>query len=237
MRLIEWPIGLTPISITPTTGPDVIGSTETIGRFAQTVERPTSLVGYDFEFAPARAGREAREFEGLSTDLAKGANAVRIPFRHPDEPTWAERGLVGLPSHPCLNWSNGKPWSNGLGWRCAPPMASVNAAAAYGATVVKIDVTKWADVVGRGLRFGFVGHFGVYMVRSASLVGHIATVRIFPSLRRAITAGQMVTLRPVICMRLASANGATATRVQHRLDGLSLSLIEVEDATIRAYAL
>ncbi len=236
MRMVSWPVGLSPKLITPTTGPTVISSSESLSMLQQVVEYPTSLVGFDLEFPPAGPGQEARAFAGLVTSLAGGANVVAWPFRDPDEPTWAERGIGIRDEFPVKPWLNGQLCSNGMPVRISPPLASFAAAASRGASVVTLDMSSWGGLT-IGTRFGSVYHFGVYMVVGVSIdtMARRAEATIWPPLRADIASGEAATLRPGVAMRLARRDGGSMARGPGTMDGRSLSLIEVPHHVILSW--
>ena len=65
------------------------------------------------------------------------------------------------------------------------------------------------------------------------LTGHEPRHRI--GLRRGISISIYATLRPVMAMRLESESGASAGRNTRLADGLSMTLIEVEDADVNDF--
>ncbi|WP_075216076.1 hypothetical protein [Mongoliimonas terrestris] len=235
MKLVDWPVGLWARSITPTAGPNSRGSTESITGDVQTVESPYGLVGLAMEFPPLQ-GRAARAFRGLVTALHAGANAVRVPWVDPYQPSYEELGTSVTKAEELggVTWSNGLPWSNGQNWQVSPPFAAVETAAAVRATVVELDVAAWGGEIYAGTTFGFVGQFGLYTAKSVTMAGTVATVEIWPSLRKAITTDDYVTLRPVIAMRLKSSAGGQFSSDLAAMDSVSLDLIEIPDAVLRA---
>lgn len=217
MKLLRMPVGMIPREITPTRGPIVRGVTEGIDGTVQTVESPYGLVGLSLQFPPM-LGPTARAYSRLRAALHGGANALAVPYFDPDEPLLKDLGfdVSKIAQQAGVPWSNGKPWSNGQLWGVALPKLAVAAAADVGTSVVKITVTPWNgnfDVA----YFGFVGHFALYAVKWVEISGSTATVSIWPPLRKAVTAADIVTTRPVIAMRLISESGATGTRTLNAL--------------------
>jgi hypothetical protein len=236
MRIIPMPSDMIPREITFTRGPSSKGVTESVTGFVQNVESPGGLIGLQLNFPPMR-GRQARNFSRLRAALHGGANVLAVPFFDPDEPTLPELGY-GITSdveRAGLTWSNGMAWSNGMRWRYGRPRASVAVAAAKGDVVVQLDTSAWGNNVLAAF-FGFFGHFGLYAVKEVATNGARANVRIWPPLRAAVTVGQAVTLRPVVAMKLATPDAATATRPLNALDDISLNLVEVTDDVVRRYA-
>jgi hypothetical protein len=235
MRLYSWPVAVEWSVLRPTTWSDVIGAgrSESLARFAQVVSAPTSLVGFEMVFPPMR-GATARAFDGLIGMFAGGANAVRLVFRDGREPDRAEFGLSGE-SWGEFIWTEGYAWTGGVKWAGSPPRAALTAAASRGAVDLVVDATTW-PVSLLGLRFGCVGHYGVYRVLDVAMSGNLATLRIWPSLRRSVEAGTLLTFRPAVAVTVANATaGSYRDEISWRSDGV-LDLIEVEDAVIRRYA-
>jgi hypothetical protein len=76
-------------------------------------------------------------------------------------------------------------------------------------------------------------HLGLYIVTQVHEPGRY---RIWPPLRKAITTDDFATLNPVLVMRLEGEAGAPMPRGAASASGLSVTLVEVEDPDVRAYA-
>jgi hypothetical protein len=165
---------------------------------------------------------------------------VRVPFCDPDGLDWDELGVDATYAqlHNGVPWSNGLPWSNGQNWTVGRPTESVAAVAAKGDSFVTLYGSYWGNSLGIGDWLGF-DHFGLYVVTEvvAQNTGSPATseYRIWPPLRRELTASSWATLSPVMAMRLEGEAAATATRGRVMAEGNTLTMVEVEDSDVRAY--
>ena len=237
MRLVQHPVSLTWTDLVPTAGPQVLGGSSTLTGYAQAVLSPYGLVGFDVTY-PVREAVAARALNGLVADLEGGANVLLFPYR--DVAAEPDRGEFGLSAGPWpdLPWGNGLAWGNGQNWRSAPPGTVTLVAAALDASEVTLSLSPWPWAAAglRGTVIGFVGHFGAYTVQSCRVAGAAAVCRIWPALRRAVPAGTIVTLRPVVGMRLASAEGGRFRDARRYRADLTLSLVEVPDDVVRRYA-
>lgn len=238
MRLLRWPAGVHWTTFTPVGGPNVIGSTESVTGDVQTVESPNGLVAFSLEY-PAMVGAKARAFRGLVTALHAGANAVRMTVRDPDAKL---RHFDPSATAETVKFADGKVLigSDGMsyGFRVGVPLAEMTQAAAIDAEEIRFDRTPYGTEDLVGLRFGFVGAFGVYEVkewRATWADADIAVARIWPPLRRAITTASRMTLCPQVAVRLSGRDGGQWSRGPARVEAGSLSLIEVPDEIVRDY--
>ncbi len=233
MRLVPHPIGLVPRMIKPTSGPVLLSAPTGMTKFVQSIMAPTALFGIDVEY-PIKRESQARAVAGMILDLEGGANVLRFPYRDAHEPKRHEFGL-SYGEWNDVPWSNGLPWGNGKNWRTSPPTTVAMVDAEFDAVEVIVSIAAWPFTL-KGTRFGFAGHWGVYTVQDAVVSGSVATLWIWPGLRRRVTAGTIVTLRPTVGIRLVGPDAGTfSDTIQGRSD-ITLSLIEVPDETIRTYA-
>lgn len=233
MRLVPHPIGLVPRMIKPTSGPVLLSAPTGMTKFVQSIMAPAALFGIDVEY-PIKRESQARAVAGMILDLEGGANVLRFPYRDAHEPKRHEFGL-SYGEWNEVSWSNGLPWGNGKNWRTSPPTTVAMVDAELDAVEVIVSIAAWPFTL-KGTRFGFAGHWGVYTVQDAVVSGSVATLWIWPGLRRRVTAGTIVTLRPTVGMRLVGPDAGTfSDTIQGRSD-ITLSLIEVPDETIRTYA-
>lgn len=233
-RLLSWPVGLRWTSREPLTGPRAqgAGSTESTTGFVQTFSAPFGLWRWQFSLPPLR-GAMARRYRGMVTALHGGANAVRVNFDDPDGLKWSDLGVktdrsrieIGEP------WSNGQPWrhsgnpTGGYNWRPGRPWETVAASAARGDSVIKLGMATFGPALGLGDMFGFVGVFAAHVVTEVLTDGRF---RFWPPLRRDITTADYVTLTPVMAMRLEGEAAANLPRGASHMEGLTITLIEVE---------
>jgi hypothetical protein len=234
--IYPWPAGVRWSRMTPKGGPTVLGVSSSLTDYTQVVEAPTGLVAFDLEFNPAK-GPEARARRGLVAQLSGGADAVRMPFCDPDRMGNSYIGWAPTQSQLTsgVPWSADQPWYTLQNWALSLPQATASASAAKGATTVSITVTDWGGKLDVGTIFGFAGHFGIYTVKWSTISGSVATVTIWPPLRRAVASGAFVTLAPDIVVTLSNPAGAQFTRGPTFQDSFSLSLREVPDEVVRAY--
>ena len=123
------------------------------------------------------------------------------------------------------NWSNGKPWSNGQKNKSSPPMVSVLTGALERSTEIYLTANHWGHDLGIGDKIGFMPfHFGMYMVTEVYEPGHY---RIWPPLRKDITASTYANLRPVVAMRLESEEAATFSRGASFIENPAAVMVEV----------
>lgn len=235
-RLLDWPIGLRWNRMKQLTGPESVGasSSTTIGDMTQTVSSPFGARYMQFSFPPLK-GVTARRARGLVTALHKGANAVRVSICDWDGLTLTDAGVV-LSSQEKANgvpWGNGSSWDNGQNWKPSKPTVQVSAAAAKGTTLVTLSNSFWGRNLGMGDWIGFFPlHFGMYEITEDVGGG---TYRIWPPLRKALTADSRATLYPVMVMRFLSTNLPDADRGPAFLEGLTMSFFEVFDDDVRDY--
>lgn len=235
-RLISWPEGLSDNAREPLSGPRSVGAgaTGSIGNFNQTFSSPFGLWRWNFSFPPIH-GDLFRRYRGWITALHGGANATRVPFFDPDGLTRLQMGLsiaddewqAGEP------WSNGQSWANGLNWQNSPPQVAVAGASAQGGTIVTLGGEFW----GQGLQVGdFLGflplHFGLYMVTEVLDPGRY---RVWPPLRKAVTIGDLATLRPTLAMKLDGEDAANAPRGVAFAENLSVTLVEILDYDVKQF--
>jgi hypothetical protein len=96
-----------------------------------------------------------------------------------------------------LPFSTGEFFSTGYGFLFNPSI-DVKTAALEGATTIVLDETRWPDALTYGKVFG-IGRV-VYHVDLIERDGTDVTITFNPPLRRDVTAGELVTLRPkMIC--------------------------------------
>lgn len=235
MRMVPFPVGLPITALTPQGGPLVLGSTTSGTRKTQVVVDPTGgLWSFTLEVAKMK-GPMARAFSQLSVALHGGANCCRVPFFDPDEPSFREMGINVSDNYDqqYVSWSNGEFWSNGKPWRIGKPLATIAAASAKNSGTITIDTTAWGGVL--PTFFGIVGHFAVYCVTGSTFSGNVATCRVFPPVRRAITTTDYATLRPVMAAQLTGPSGAPWSRDASAMSGAQLDIIEVPDEVVLNY--
>lgn len=234
-RLISWPVGLKWTSREPLSGPRAIGagSTESVSSFVQTFATPFGLWRWQFSLPPLK-GEMARRYRGMVTALNAGANAVRVDFSDPDGLSWADLGVKTTHARVAIGepWSNGQPWQGGQNWRPGRPWETVAVAAARGDSIVSLGNATFGPVLDVGDMIGFVGAFGAYVVTERLSGGR---VRFWPPLRRAVRVGDHVTLTPVMAMRLEGEAAANLPRGSSHMDGLTITLVEVEDRHVRQF--
>lgn len=231
-RLVSWPTGLRANFREPLSGPRAVGAgaTQGIGGFVQTFAAPFGLWRWRFAFPPIR-GQLFRRYRGWVTALHGGANATRVEFCDWDGLSREQMGVAA--GSGSQTWSNGEKWSNGQSWSFSPPTVAVTAAAARDATTIALADEFWGHGLGEGDLVGFFPfHFGMYMV--TEVVDH-GEYRIWPPLRKALTTGDLATLRPTLAMRLESEDAANASRGAAFADGLSITMVEVLDYDVRDY--
>lgn len=235
-RLVGWLRGIGLIGIQRLTGPRTVGSaaTESVMGRVQTVSSVFGVWRYQFSFGPMREGM-LRKYRGLVTALHGGANAVRVPFSDPDVMSWQEAG-INLPSGapPSVPFDNGMPFDNGRLWQLTRPSVPVSGSAAKGATIIHLANQHWGHGLLGGEWIGFFPfHFGKYEV--TQVFDEPGRYRIWPPLRKAIAATDYATLDPVMAMRLEGEGAATVGRGAVVAEGMTMTLIEVEDADVRDY--
>lgn len=235
-RLLSPPVGLGTTSIEPLSGPRTVGgsSTTSVSNYQQTVASPFAVWRWRLSF-PAMEGSLFRRYRGWITALHGGANATRWTFFDPDCITFHEAGVnasqfeiaTGKP------WSNGMPWSNGENWQSSRPVVSVVSAAVRGATTLSLADQWWGHRLDIGDYVGFFPfHLGMYEITQVIEPG---IYRVWPPLRKAIATADFATLSPTLAMRLESEDAASAGRGLVAAEGLSATLVEVEDYDVRDY--
>lgn len=225
-RLVSWPAGIGFISIEVLSGPRSIGagSSESVTGYAQTVSSPYGLWKLSFGLPPLR-GMALRRWRGTIAAL-KAANGLRLTLSDPDGLGWSAIGVTASRAtiRDGLTWSNGRSWAEGTRWRLGRPLAPVLAAAAKGATLVRLG-GLWGDKLDVGDRFGFVGIYGAHEVTERIEDG---LVRVWPPLRTALTLADRASLTPVMAMRLVDEDGANLPRGVSHGEGMTVTLLEIE---------
>lgn len=236
-RLLDWPIGLGRTALQRLTGPRAVGatSTESIEGFVQTVASAFGVWRYQISIQTTQ-GRKARLYRAMVTALHGGANAVRVPFTDPDVMSFAESGVNATAEQLLdgITWSNGASWSNGQGWGVGRPRPGIGVNAAQGATIIVLVNEYWGGALLGGEWIGFMPfHFGKYEITEVIAPRQY---RIWPPLRKALVAGSdYATLNPIVAMRLESESAGTVTRGLVAAEGNVMTMVEVEDADVRAY--
>jgi len=236
-RLASFQMG-DEVRITPTSGPGARNSGATTAQdgFEQTFDTVGDLVALRLELVPRR-GISARRERGLFTRLMEGGNATRLTFNDPDLMSPQEAG-IDVPAHdwermPSPTWSNGQPWSNGLGWGVTPPTVPVAAVAAVNTDTVTLADEAWGHRLGEGDYLGFFPFsFGLYMVTEVIDPGQY---RVWPRLRTALTTEHFATLLPTIVMRPRGRDAVSMSRGTWMTDGSSIELVEVIDPYVRRF--
>jgi hypothetical protein len=234
--------GLTIQSIAWMAGPNArnSGSSTSMDGTEQTFDSVGDVVSLQLDMDPKRAGPARRE-RGFLTGLP-GGNAFRFTFLDRDMMSPAEAGMdvsarARWETLPRVNWSNGQPWSNGMGWRASPPIVSVAAASAYDSGIVYLADEFWGHSLGVGDHIGFFPFsLGIYTVTQVLDEGEY---RVWPRLRTALTTdgiGRRCTLRPTIVMRPVSKEVAQWSRARFQSQsGASIPCVEVVDPYVRQY--
>ncbi|WLR92182.1 hypothetical protein [Shinella zoogloeoides] len=125
------------------------------------------------------------------------------------------------------------PWGNGENWGVTAPNVSLAAPAALDATIIRLTDMFWGHRLQVGDYLGFFPyHFGLYTVTEERRDGEY---RIWPPLRRALTADDFATLYPVMAMRLEAEDAASAARGVAYAEEATVTLIEVFDYDVRDY--
>lgn len=232
MRLIDWPNGLKITAQEPLSGPRTVGSTSKQGLdgYVQTTAAPFGLWRWRFQFGAMRH-TAFRRYRGWITALHGGANATRVEFCDPDTLNFVE---AGLPYDPVDQpWSNGRGWSSGSYWGATAPLAGVADVAALGDSIIKLDDEFWGYNLGVGDWFGFTPlHFGLYTITEVLNPGEY---RIWPPLRKAISATDEATLQPTLAMRLEDETSAAIPRSTPYAENLTVTMVEVLDYDVRDY--
>jgi len=239
-RLLSHPVGLPVVSLQPLSGPRAVASSasQSISGFTQTTALPFGLWRWQIVFAAMHKAM-FRRYRGWVTALHGGANATRWLFFDPDMMSPRDTGIDVAPHVEWTslgydqNWSNGMPWSNGQGWGKTPPQVAVAAPAERDDTIVSLSSTFWGHTLDVGDYLGFLPfHMGLYTVTEVFEPGRY---RVWPPLRKAISADDFATLRPTLAMRLESEDSASAGRGLVVADGLSVTMVEVLDYDVRQY--
>lgn len=231
-RLLSWPIDLRIVRVERLKGPRSInsGSTEALDGGEQSFSSPFGALSLQITFQPLQ-GQIARRHRGWITALHGGANATRFTYVDADRMSPEEAGIVG--DHGPQRWSNGQPWSNGQWWSPSYPTVNVAAATLLGGTTVTLDSAFWGHTLDMGDLIGFAPfHFGMYEVTEVLAPGQY---RIWPPLRKAVSATDFCTLSPTLALRLVGIDGASVSREQPAAQGLTATFIETFDYDVRQY--
>jgi len=172
----------------------------------------------------ALEGRQARRERGWMTAFLGGANATRIDFLDADRMTTAEAG--GIVSGA---WTEGA-WTEGA-WGEWLPRVPLAVAASFNAGTIRLTDRDWGHALGIGDYVGFEPfHFGLYAITAVIAPGHY---RIWPRLRKALTADDFATLTPVLAMRPIAP--VRQTRGLAFTEPATIDLVEVFDYHARAH--
>jgi hypothetical protein len=216
----------------PIAGPEAISGSQStsIGNFTQSVASAFGGWVWEFVFKPME-GEEYRHFRGWLAAQHKGANATRWQMTDRDLMPRSRAGVSGSAGGP--SWSNGMPWSNGFRWSFTYPNVAVVEASAFDATIINLGSEFWGHALKWGDRIGFFPfHFGLYQVTEVIAPGEY---RIWPPLRKAITADDYATLYPTLALRLMAQDLEYPTEEQSHTMGAMVRMIEVMDYDIRDY--
>lgn len=235
-RLLDWVGGLRLVGIQRLSGPRAVGAaaSESVTGRVQTVASVFGVWRYQLSIGLMRDGL-LRKYRGLVTALHGGANAVRVPFVDPDVMSWQEAG-VNLPcwAPEAVPFDNGQNFDNGRPWQLSRPDVAVAAQSTKGATIIHMVDEHWGHGLQGGEWIGFYPfHFGKYEI--TQVFDEPGRYRIWPPLRKAVGAGDYATLHPVMAMRLDGEGAATVGRGAVVAEGMTMTLIEVEDADVRDY--
>lgn len=234
MRMVDFPVGLPIRTQRPLGGPGVLGQTQSETEKTQVVTSPFGdLIRWEVTCPPMK-GRQARAFKTLAAAANSGANCFRMELCDFDEPGFDELGLdISTAPYVKVPLSNGEALSNGELLTLGKPLADIVAASAKNSGTVTIDASAWGGVLPTW--FGIVGHFAAYFITGAVFNGDIATCRVWPPVRRAITTGDFATMRPVVAMQVIGEGGAPWSRQIEVQDGMQISMQEVLDEIVRTY--
>lgn len=228
MILHDWPVALRWSRVDFRRRSGVLGSMESLSGDEQVVSGRDGRIGFDMTFPDAR-GATARAWRGLESALRDGVDAVRWQFCDPDRLSNATIGY----SAGTVKWTQGFGWTQGFDWEKGPPFATVATTAEEGADEVYINTTNWASALDGGSWFGFVGVYGAHLIERISYSGVTARCRVWPNLRRGIGSGALVTLRPVVALRLVPKSGSWSRDTMQT--GMSASFVEIPDRDIRQF--
>jgi len=238
-RLLSVPNGLGIVSMEPLSGPRAVGAggSQSIGGFMQTTAAAFGLWRWQFGIHSMHES-EFRRYRGWITALHGGANATRWDFFDPDLMRPSETGFevpefIRWDNIAARNWLNGQPWGNGEPWKPTPPLVPLAAESDRGDTIVRLGAKFWGTALDIGDYIGFAPfHLGLYTVTEVISPG---TYRIWPPLRKTITADDFASLRPVLAMRLESEDAASAGRGLVTADSATVTLVECLDYDVREY--
>ncbi|WP_174804346.1 hypothetical protein [Martelella limonii] len=123
------------------------------------------------------------------------------------------------------------PYSNGMYNEGAPPVVKVETGSPIDSTTIYLTDEWWGRSLDLGDVIGFFPfHLGAYKVTEVLDLG---VYRIWPPLRKAVSAGDYCTLRPVLAVKLSGQDGADLSRTDYLLQGANVTLIEIQDYYIR----
>jgi hypothetical protein len=214
-------------------GPETVGAsmTRAISGFTQSVASPFGAWVFRFTFKPMN-GDEYVNFRGWVAAQHRGANATRWRMIHRDSMRPEAAGISYEPGRD-TEWANGQRWLNGAGWAPTLPNVAVIAPAAMGATELRLRNNFWGHKLRWGHRLGiFPLHFGMYEI--TEVIGG-GIYRIWPPLRKAISAGDFATLNPVMAMRIVGQDLQHPPEAAGYTIGASVTLMEVFDYDVRDY--
>lgn len=237
-RLLAWPEGVRYITTEPLSGPRTIsaGGSQSITGWQQSVSSPFGGWRWRFGFPPLK-GAAYRRFRGLVAALHGGANAVRMPIYDPDQRT--NSAALGAANITGVQWEGSSAdlsWfvpSTSVPWTHSFPMVHLASPVAKDAVNISLPNTEWGHDLGVGDYVSLAPqYFGLHVVTQVYRPGQY---KIWPPVRKTMTTDDWVTLYPTLAMRLEGEEAGALARGQWYADGLTLTMVEVEDADVRTY--
>lgn len=208
------------------------------GRRGMTNQGPISLAGRtqvwqsDAGYWVADLNRIAvkrqslKRYRRFTALLEGGAHQALVPVYDKYQSPWPVPGQYGSPS---LGYTDGNRFTDGTGFLSHSIRISLLSAAAYRATVINITVESAGAI--EGGEYFSIGLGNLYLISEVlATVGTDMTIRIWPPLRAALAAGELLQFdRPVCRMRLSSEGVDDVVVEKLRYGFPSLSFIEVFD--------
>jgi hypothetical protein len=128
------------------------------------------------------------------------------------------------------------PWEvedRGVNWRASLPWVTLASPLAIGDVNIILNDQFWGHNLGVGDYIGFGPvYFGLHVITQEYGGGHY---KVWPPIRKALTTDDWATLNPVMAMRLESEDAGSTPRGNVWAEGLTLTLVEVEDRDVRQY--
>lgn len=237
-RIIKFPRGMPIHRVEFLSGPRALksGASESGSGWVQTSSGIFGLWRLRFSIKSIR-DLAFRDYRGFVTAMHGGANATILNVIDYDKMSYADMGadVTVETERDGIRWDGNIFWLHRKTWRIGTPYLENPAPAAKGDSLVTLPPEFWGHQLEVGDIFGYgPDHLGMYVVTESFGSGEY---RIWPPLRKDVTALDLVIMDPPLAMRLESEEAANIGRALGGSDELVLTMVEIEDSDVRNFYL